>query len=808
MVVDINSLEDFEDQLTNKLDDLFAAKTQAERDKIVYELYQLQGEAKEYVLSGASEDEQEARRNKFPKIFEKNEYKEYLKGRVLAIKEGKGSAHVEPSNINQELESLLDFSDLEEDIEENQIGEKSVSKNSRFNDDVLNSFSIGENVELRTDVNKLKESILGVKKDGIEQNPDINQQNSVDITKDSSVGNNFGQGQNDANKLPSDDEIVNIGQFFDEQEKIVREKNFLEAFNKLSDSKDEKDFLKNYEKVKELSSGLGNAQAEDANELKKAMTILKNLEDDYEIMRNDIDFKDILTLAKSKTGDPQTDKIFKDFLDIENISNEQFEGSNVVIGPNDKQNVEGDSTGGNIKTLEMVNNNNTGNQGLENKQIPTGTGSAVVKSPLDVMKEKLARHILEVAGLSDGQIVRILNGVPKSKAKAAIMNRVETLLKNVGVEKGNLDAIKEREKDGSLEKSLRGEVERQAKELIAQTGRANSWSLDKQDMRERGELHKKYTNKANKMDGPTFDKNLTKALEYEVDKDDGNTKSNAWKTIPRLLGHLREKYKVIVKPIESIILASLAIAYLSLFPPANVIFFVFFMLKAIKNGIYDDSRLQKWMNENWFVSEHTPEKFNSDALDKVNVKGLFEGKDKTQGKSVEEKKVVEEEKVSAQNQSKNQDQSENQDQSKSKVINDESKANIPIVQDKQSDLQNVQNITSMSWQPKGKIEDVPNLLDRRSQPNPTDNSVVPNNNHNQGKSTQNGSQVNNTGIEVNRGADSLKDDQKQKLDKIVDEIKKSLPKGRAMDDLDLMQAKHRLSMVEKQQKNKMSVNKF
>ena len=575
---------------------------------------------------------------------------------------------------------------------------------------------------------------------------------------------------------------IDVGKFFDEQEKIAQGKNFLEAFDQLKNSENEEDFSKNYEKVKELSIGLGDVQAEDANDLKEARDILKNLEDES---------------SKSTI-----DNISKDFLDSK-ISNNQFEKNEYnasgikyssfmqMIGkisdPNNPSEIEITTEETNKNSLNSL---QTGNTPLkkENPNMSNAPNNPPAdKTPIDTMKNNLARHILKVAGLSDGQIGHIINGVPKSKANAAIMSRVDTLLKNVGVKKENLDAINpEKSLANVKDEDLRGEVERQAKELIAQTGRADSWSLDKQDMRGRDELHQKYTGKANEMDGSTFDKNLTKALKYEADKDNGDAKSNAWKTIPRWLDSFRAKDdKPLFTPMQTALIGLVALAVL--FPPAGAIFCALCFGKALKNGIYDDSRLQKWMNENWFVSEPTPEKLNSEALDKINVKGLFEGKDKTQDKGVGEERGVEQDKVLTRNDGKNTE------------INGD-KVDILQGQDKRNTLEDVPNIANMSWQPKGKIEDMQNLLDRKSTQTGMDPSIV-NGQSGQDKSTQTGPTVKDTGIEVSKGVDSLQDDQRREFDKIVGEIKKNLPKGKAMDDLDLMQAKNRLNLEKKRQDN-------
>lgn len=174
-----------------------------------------------------------------------------------------------------------------------------------------------------------------------------------------------------------------------------------------------------------------------------------------------------------------------------------------------------------------------------------------------------------MAGVSDAQANEILS--KGGKAKDAIMKRVDNLLEGVGA-KDITDDNMATMLDGK-DAVLKSAIEKQSKELIAQTGRVGSWSTDGQDMRGKEELHGKYTDKANKMDAPTFDANVTKALEYENDKDNRGSLASLgynalWRKPMDLLNALRPESEF-PKPWQTAVMGVVALAVLA--PPAGLI---------------------------------------------------------------------------------------------------------------------------------------------------------------------------------------------------------------------------------------------
>ncbi|MSO13215.1 hypothetical protein [Rickettsiales endosymbiont of Trichoplax sp. H2] len=96
-------------------------------------------------------------------------------------------------------------------------------------------------------------------------------------------------------------------------------------------------------------------------------------------------------------------------------------------------------------------------------------------------KEQLAVKILKVAGISEGQIARIMQN---PKAKSAIIKRSEQAFENLGIDLEQLNIIGVEEALKEIDnQALQAELEKQSKELIAQIGRVDSRSLDGQDMR-------------------------------------------------------------------------------------------------------------------------------------------------------------------------------------------------------------------------------------------------------------------------------------------------------------------------------------
>ena len=235
-------------------------------------------------------------------------------------------------------------------------------------------------------------------------------------------------------------------------------------------------------------------------------------------------------------------------------------------------------------------------------------------------KEQLAIKILKVSGVSEGQINRIMQN---PNAKFAIVKRAEKAFENLGVnlEEMNVIGIDETLKNIDS-KALQGEVEKQSKELVAQVGRVASMSIDGQDMREKENLHEKYQAKANKMDGATFDKNAEKALEYEKTKDERGTGEtlayNLYRKPADLLNKLFTDDKPIFTPGRTALVGLVALAILP--PPAGAIVCAYLMCKAIKNQFYDGSKLEEWVNEKFY--NKPPQKFDSQELEQVTVKGL------------------------------------------------------------------------------------------------------------------------------------------------------------------------------------------
>ncbi len=230
-------------------------------------------------------------------------------------------------------------------------------------------------------------------------------------------------------------------------------------------------------------------------------------------------------------------------------------------------------------------------------------------------KEQLGIRILKISGVSEGQINRIMQN---PDARKAITKRAENAFENlrIDLEEMNIIGIDEALKDVDS-KVLQGEIEKQSKEFIAQVGRISSRSLDSKDMRGNEHLHDEYQAKANKMDSAEFDKNAEKALEYEKTKDERGRDTIARKSL-QLLGALRPKDEKFWTPGKTAIAGLVALAVLA--PPLGAIVCVALMCKAAKNQFYDESKLQNWVNDKLF--EKPPEKFDSQELEQVTVKGL------------------------------------------------------------------------------------------------------------------------------------------------------------------------------------------
>ena len=266
---------------------------------------------------------------------------------------------------------------------------------------------------------------------------------------------------------------------------------------------------------------------------------------------------------------------------------------------------------------------------------------------LNGLKERLARSILEVAKVSPERITDIMTNPKMADAKAAIMKRAENTLEKLGVNEkdiikiGTTNALKDvRNED------LQNQIKIQSEELVAQVGRVSSKSIDSQDMRGKENLHEKYQDKASKLDKGTFNKNVVKALNYEKTKDDrGKGKTFAYNAFYRkpmqLLDALRPKDdKPFFTPAKTAIAGLIALAVLA--PPLGAIVGVALMCKAAKNLLYDESKLQNWVNDKLF--EKPPEKesiINTEALEKVNLKSLTPEKTQSLDKPIIQEKAPE-----------------------------------------------------------------------------------------------------------------------------------------------------------------------
>ena len=267
---------------------------------------------------------------------------------------------------------------------------------------------------------------------------------------------------------------------------------------------------------------------------------------------------------------------------------------------------------------------------------------------LEQAKEQIALSILKVAGVSGEQIQDIMH--KDSKSRNAIMKRAQKALDKMGIivdADGNLtESGKEKlENYEQIKKEdLQSAIKAESKELIAQIGRMDSYSIDKQDMRGNKELHTKYTKIANKMDVPLFDKNAKKALEYETSKDErGKGKTflyNLYRKPMQLINRLRPtEDKPLLNPLQKALVGVVALAVLA--PPFGIIAAAFMLGSAVKDGIYKGSALEEWVNKKWF--KEPPEKLNSKELEQITAKGLVADIGKTAEKEKTQEKIVEKE---------------------------------------------------------------------------------------------------------------------------------------------------------------------
>jgi hypothetical protein len=316
------------------------------------------------------------------------------------------------------------------------------------------------------------------------------------------------------------------------------------------------------------------------------------------------------------------------------------------------------------------------------------------------VKENIARKILEVAGVNDTTANRIMQN---PKAKDAIMKRAEDVLKNVGVDIDSIDTLGgekalERLKDGDL----KGEIQLQSKEVIAQIGREGSTSIDGRDMRGRDNLHEKYTTKANDMNDADFQGKAVASLEYENEKDNASLGKSAGNMFTRfgkaILGAIADyirpdKDESMLEPWQSALVGAVAFAIFA--PPLGAIIAIAMLFKAAKNQFYDGSKLQEWVNENWFASDTIPSKLNTDVLKDINVKDILESKDKTNEKNTQKEEDI----------GKDKEVRNEKDGQKSDLKNVQN-IDAKVIEDKKdtqkSDLKYVPKVSEFKYDPKGK----------------------------------------------------------------------------------------------------------
>jgi len=141
-------------------------------------------------------------------------------------------------------------------------------------------------------------------------------------------------------------------------------------------------------------------------------------------------------------------------------------------------------------------------------------------------------------------------------------------------------------------------------------------------MREKEHLHDRYQTKANKMDGAEFDKNAEKALEYEKTKDErevGKTLAyNLYRKPANILNKAFTDDKPFFTPAKTALAGLVALVVLA--RSFGAIVGVSLMYKAAKNKFYDGSKLQEQINEKYY--NKPPEKFDSQQLEQITVKGL------------------------------------------------------------------------------------------------------------------------------------------------------------------------------------------
>ena len=376
----------------------------------------------------------------------------------------------------------------------------------------------------------------------------------------------------------------------DANKKEIKAQGFVLAFDAMKENADNKDkFLQCYNNVQKMSEGVDSLQVQESN-LKKELGNARGILDAF---------------APQYTQNKNADNIGNIFTQV---ANDYIKQEQVL----EKQKKEKDQ--------------------------PERKGEKMVITPEQV-KEQIARNILEVAGVSDGQISAIMNDPDSRKS---IMKRAGQALEKMGIKDDDITQNPDKAFEKIDDQTLQGVIRNQAKELTAQIGRVNSYSIDNQDMRGNENLHKKYAAKANKMKSAVFDKNALKALKYEKSKDERSKKKgflyNLYRKPMQLINKLRPtKDKPLLSPWQKIFAGVIALAVLA--PPFGMIAAAFMLASAFK-----DTKAFKWLDEKIFGKPK--KRFNHEKCNAITKEGLFKGIQKTQ----EQEKVQEKEKTQEKNQ--------------------------------------------------------------------------------------------------------------------------------------------------------------
>ncbi|MSO13213.1 hypothetical protein [Rickettsiales endosymbiont of Trichoplax sp. H2] len=233
---------------------------------------------------------------------------------------------------------------------------------------------------------------------------------------------------------------------------------------------------------------------------------------------------------------------------------------------------------------------------------------------LKILKENLAKKILKVAAVSDKQIFAIMQD---PKAKSAIMKRANQVLEKLNIKDADVlkfgpDNVMSIVNDEDLKYSIQD----QAEELVAQTGRRSSSSVDTRDMRGKEEFHDYYQKKAQKLSQNKFEDNLLEALKFEDEKDNRNLLESSWDKFKRIPAMLTSKLPDF-QPGEKAVMG--VIAALVIPPPLGVIVGLYMVGKALD----EKTGALSWIADIILPRNEEREVVNNEALEKVNVKDLM-----------------------------------------------------------------------------------------------------------------------------------------------------------------------------------------